>query len=205
MFDADVSDPLALISADQQRARDGGDTSAELCVLSTVDGRGDPQARTLVLRGVSADGLSLFMNASSPKWRQLAERNCHVHIHWASLGRQYRVDGPWQRMPDDEVLAHWMQRPWASKVLDWYYEQSAQGSEIESRAVLEAGITATADSLRDQHGDEASVPMPPQARGIRVVAHAVEAFSLSDGQRLHDCRHFNREPDGGWRSGVRVP
>jgi len=204
MFERDVDDPLMLIAADQQRARAAGDANAELCVLSTVDGRGNAQARTLVLREVSDEGALVFMSASSPKWTQLAERNGHVHVHWPSLGRQYRIDGPWRALTQEQLQAHWQQRPWASKVLDWYYEQRAQGTEIDSREALEAGVGATEAALRAQHRDEASVPMPPLARGIRVIAHRIEAFSLSDRRRLHDCRLFERD-DSGWRSSVRVP
>ena len=69
-------DPPQRFTHDRQAARDAKDPMAAVCVLATVDQRGMPQARTLVLRDIP-EGLAIYINASSPKWQQSQE---HVAI-----------------------------------------------------------------------------------------------------------------------------
>ena len=43
--------------------------------LSTVDSAGKPDARTVLVKSVSTDGLTFFTNYNSPKGQQLAFNN----------------------------------------------------------------------------------------------------------------------------------
>ena len=64
-----ADNPLLRFQEDRRRAREAEDPMAAVCVLATVDKNGVPQARTLVLRDI-AEGLAIYINASSPKWQQ---------------------------------------------------------------------------------------------------------------------------------------
>ena len=55
---------------DRAEARSHNDPCANLCTLANIDAAGLPQARTLVLREVEGQ-LSVFINATSPKWTSL--------------------------------------------------------------------------------------------------------------------------------------
>ena len=67
-------------------------------VLSTVDQLGHPDARIVMLRGISeapSAGLSFSSSALSPKGRQLADTPwAALTFHWPGHGRQIRVRGP---------------------------------------------------------------------------------------------------------------
>ena len=62
---------------------------AAVCVLATVDENGIPQARTLVLRDI-AEGLAIYINASSPKWQQCQDMVA-IQTWWPSVQVQYRM------------------------------------------------------------------------------------------------------------------
>src|SRR5262249_11845986 len=65
-----LTDPTAQLANDRARAREARDPWANLCVLSTVDGRGIAQSRILVLRDLD-QRLAIFVNATSPKHAQI--------------------------------------------------------------------------------------------------------------------------------------
>ena len=65
------ADPMALLAADRERAVAQRDPMADRCVLATVDEGGAPALRTLVLRGVDARAIQVFVNRHSPKWTEL--------------------------------------------------------------------------------------------------------------------------------------
>ncbi|GAA2112464.1 pyridoxine/pyridoxamine 5'-phosphate oxidase [Actinomadura alba] len=63
--------------------------------LATAGADGDPAARVLILKDVSARGWQFASNAGSAKGRELAERPyAALTFYWASLARQVRVRGP---------------------------------------------------------------------------------------------------------------
>jgi pyridoxamine 5'-phosphate oxidase len=70
------------------------DPQPRAMVLSTVDELGHPDARVVMLRGVSAAGWSFSSSASSPKGGQLARRpSAALTWYWPAQGRQIRARG----------------------------------------------------------------------------------------------------------------
>ena len=59
-------DPIKRIQTDRQDARNFDDPNADLCFLALSES-GKPSIRTLVLRDVTAEGFTLFVNKTSPK------------------------------------------------------------------------------------------------------------------------------------------
>ena len=192
-----MADPIALLQADREAARAKSDPNANLCVLATVDGQGEPQARTLVLRDVESR-LALFFNRSSPKHAEMAQsKTVALLVHLPSVAVQYRLRCALEAIPEAVVHASWQLRPAVPKRLDWLYATSRQGSAVESRERL-------AQLLDAEVPDHA----PGSALGFYVVPDVVERLHLNQPNGIHDRRRYEREDgryDQAWRETVLIP
>ena len=84
-MDADdlLPDPLAQFGRWLDEARLGGVEMPEAVTLATADAEGRPSARTVLLKGVDADGFRFFTNTESRKARELAANpNAALAFHW---------------------------------------------------------------------------------------------------------------------------
>jgi pyridoxamine 5'-phosphate oxidase len=161
---------------------------AMVVATSTVDGR--PSARVVLLRGLDERGLVFYTNRESRKGLELAGNpRAAAVFHWWELGRQVRVEGTVEEVPDDETEAYWHTRPRGSRVAAW---ASPQSRPLAGRDELEARF-AEADA---RFGDD-DVPLPPFWGGFRIVPEAFELWTHRD-DRLHDRIAYARTPDGGW-------
>ena len=87
-------DPLQLLQRWLDEATATGMTDANAMTLATAGADGRPSARTVLLRGVAADGLRWYTNRESLKGRQLAENpRAQLLFYWRELGRQILVHG----------------------------------------------------------------------------------------------------------------
>lgn len=195
-----MSDPLALLEGDRERARAAKDPFADLCVLATSPEAGPPGVRVVVLRDTGPQGVGLLISGTSPKWRPLTEGRYECLLPWLTIRRQYRIRGGLASMPESRLAGYWALKVHESRLLDLYYERiSPQSSRVASPEAFRAGI----DSLRRAHPTKESVPRPPELRGVYLVPERVEVWHGSP-DRLHDRRLYTREGDG-WSEAVLVP
>jgi len=159
----------------------------EAVALATATPDGRPSARMVLLKGADARGFAFYTNAESRKGRELAE-NPHAALlfHWQPLGRQVRVEGPVERVPDDEAAAYFRTRPLGSRLAAW---ASPQSRPLADRSELER-LYAEASS---RHGDEP--PLPPHWGGFRLMPTAYEFWEHGD-DRLHDRIRYERDAVG---------
>jgi pyridoxamine 5'-phosphate oxidase len=103
--------------------------------LATVDERGNPDARFVLLRGLDDAGLVFYTNVNSVKGRQLAHRPCATLVFWwGALERQIRLRGRIEQVSEAEADAYFARRPRGHQLAAWV---SPQSEPIPSRAWLE--------------------------------------------------------------------
>ena len=192
---------MALLADDRERAKAERDPLANLCVLATVDGEGAPALRTLVVRGVDARAVQVFINRNSPKWAELhASGRFELLCYYPGLGLQYRLRGRVADHDLDAVRASWVRKPYRTKLVDWYYEhERPQSAPLESREALVAGHRR----MQERYPDPESVPVPDGVRGLDLVVERVERLDLN-ALPVHERRAFSRV-DGAWEEVPLVP
>ena len=158
--------------------------------VSTVDGRGRPSSRTVLLKYFDKQGFVFFTNYESKKAQQI-ERNPWVSMlfFWSDAARQVKIRGKAERIPTKESLKYFMSRPRGSQIGAWV---SAQSSVISSRSLLENKFQEIKEKFSRK-----DVPLPSFWGGYRVVPEEIE-FWQGRRNRLHDRFQFTRQDDGSW-------
>ncbi len=158
--------------------------------------------RTLVLREVTVDSFVIFINGTSPKWRQLQDsKQFELLVFWPTLMQQYRIRGDCSEVAVEAMKAHWASKPYESKIIDHYYaEHQPQTSALDSRETLLAGVNA----LKERYPVDADIPFPENAKGVAVKASYIEVWRGSDVDRLHE-RHLYLLSGNTWETRVLVP
>lgn len=156
--------------------------------LSTVDARGRPAGRIVLLKGVDERGFVFYTNYESRKGRDLvAHPAAALTFMWKELERQVRIEGTIEKVSAAESDAYYESRPLGSRIGAW---ASPQSEVLESRAWLEQRW----EELAAKYGD--NPPRPPQWGGYRVVPDWLE-FWQGRRSRLHDRIAYRLE-NGKW-------
>jgi pyridoxamine 5'-phosphate oxidase len=145
--------------------------------LSTVDERGRPAARIVLLKGVDKRGFVFYTNYESRKGRELAARpHAALTFLWKELERQVRIEGTVEKVSPQESQEYFATRPLGSRIGAW---ASPQSQVIENRGWLERRWEA----FDAQYGE--NPPLPPHWGGYRVKPDYLE-FWQGRRSRLHD-------------------
>ncbi len=161
--------------------------------LATADLSGRPSVRTVLLRGVSEQGLDIYTNYQSHKGRDLAHNpQAELLFYWPYLERQVRVYGPVSPISAAESDQYFHQRPRDSQLAA--HASTPQSGPIASRAELEAHFA----ELEAQFPAGSVIPRPDFWGGYRLRPQEWEFWQGREG-RMHDrFRYQWQEAPGQW-------
>src|SRR5262245_18981693 len=184
------SAPLPLLRRWLADALRHGFVEPNAMTLATVDARGRPRARMVLLKQADARGLTLYTNLESDKARELAALpHAALVLWWPGLHRQVRIEGRVPRIAGAESDAYFATWPRGAQLGAW---ASRQSRVVASRAALDARLAAV--RARFARGD---VPRPPHWGGLRLVPRMIE-FWQGRLDRMHDRLRYTRA-GGRWK------
>jgi len=159
--------------------------------IASVDARGRPSSRMVLLKEYDSDGFVFYTNLESRKGNEIAA-NPHIALlfHWKSLKRQVRIEGLASQVEDAQADAYFASRDRGSQIGAW---ASPQSTAMKNKHDLEKQVALHAAKF-----GIGKIPRPPFWSGYRVAPDRFEFWD--DGKfRLHERLIYNRTSNG-WQT-----
>ncbi len=151
---------------------------AEAVALATVDDRGRPSLRMVLMKAWDRRGFVFHTNYESRKGRELEEnRFAALLFYWDPFGRQVRIEGAVEKLSDEESDAYFDTRPLGAQV---GAHASRQSQPARSRQSLDLRVQELTKEFEGR-----TVPRPPWWGGYRLAPDSFEFWQNRD-DRLHD-------------------
>ncbi|GAL09644.1 pyridoxamine 5'-phosphate oxidase [Vibrio astriarenae] len=171
-------DPIDQFNLWLQQAIDAGMTDPTAMTVATVDERGQPFQRIVLLKNLDQQGFVFYTNLGSRKAQHIAHNNrVSLHFPWHPLERQVHVTGVAEKLSSVENMKYFLSRPKESQIAAI---ASKQSSRISARGVLEAKYLEL-----KQKFEKGDVPVPSFWGGYRIN-QSRSSFWQGGEHRLHD-------------------
>jgi pyridoxamine 5'-phosphate oxidase len=186
-----TTDPMDLFRRWWHEAVEMEIDEANAMTLATVNRKGQPSARIVLLKGLHPEGFEFFTNYQSHKAIDM-EDNPHVALlfFWKELERQVRIEGKVEKVSRERSEKYFQSRPRGNQIGAW---TSPQSQIIPDRSVLEAN----GKKIVEKYADVDPLPLPEHWGGYLVRAEVME-FWQGRPDRLHDRFRYTVHPDGLW-------
>lgn len=173
-----------------EEVRQSGDPDYNAMTLATVDDRGFPNQRVVLLREFSKQGAVFYTNYLSVKGKEIdKDPKVGLNFFWKEFERQVRMHGEARKLPSDVSDAYFASRPRENQISAWASEQS---TVVSGREELERRLTEIEERFQGKE-----VPRPPHWGGYLVFPIRFEFWQGRPG-RLHDRLVYNCDSDGLW-------
>jgi pyridoxamine 5'-phosphate oxidase len=184
-----AGDPLEQFRRWFAAAKNAGIRAPHAVALATSTAEGSPSLRMVLLKGFDEHGFVFFTGYVSRKAAELdANPSAALLFYWDPLGRQVRIEGSVEHVPDDESDAYFATRPRGAQLAA---AASRQSAALSVREELDARV---AELAREYDG--ADVPRPDHWGGYRLRPEVYEFWQHRE-DRLHDRIRYRRDA-GGW-------
>lgn len=179
-------------------ARAAADPEPTAMALATVNARGAPSVRTVLLKACDESGFVFYTHLASAKGEDLRDNpRAALLFHWKTLAQpvQVRIEGAVEQVDEAQADAYFATRPRLSQIGAW---ASRQSQTLASRADFEAAIAQA-----EQRFAGREVPRPPGWSGFRVRPDGMEFWYAGD-FRLHERYRYDLR-DGAWTKRMLFP
>lgn len=173
-----------------EEVRQSGDPDYNAMTLATVDDRGFPNQRVVLLREFSHKGAVFYTNYQSVKGKEIAnDPKVGLNFFWKEFERQVRMHGEARKLPAAVSDAYFATRPRENQISAWASEQS---TVVSGREELEGRLKEIEERFKGKE-----VPRPPHWGGYLVFPICFEFWQGRPG-RLHDRLVYRCDADGLW-------
>lgn len=180
-------DPFVIARTWLRAAESSEPNDPNAMALATVDGKGLPNVRMVLLKEIEADAFVFYTNYESAKAGEIeGSGKAAFVLHWKSLRRQIRARGTVTREEGAQADAYYRSRSLPSRLGAW---ASAQSRPLSSRAALMAEVARVTVT----HGLDPA--RPPFWGGYRITPTEIE-FWADGAHRLHDRFRWTRDAGG---------
>jgi pyridoxamine 5'-phosphate oxidase len=152
--------------------------------LGTASASGKVSVRTVLLKEYDNRGFVFFTNQNSKKGNHLSENAYAAMLfYWPEKGKQVRIEGNVERIPEGESEKYFNSRPRESRIGAW---ASNQSSIIPGRKFLDDQVLRFKSEFKGR-----PVPKPPHWGGFRIIPVMFE-FWKEGKFRIHDRIVYSR-------------
>ena len=175
----DEDNPINLFKDWFNEAKKSEINDPNAVALGTIDYKGYPSVRMVLLKDYNDDGFVFYTNFNSDKSKAIKkDPKISLCFHWKSLLRQVRVIGLASKVSEEEADNYFNSRSYGSRIGAWASDQS---SVLKSREDLLKLI----EKYKKEFPDENKVPRPPHWSGWRLCPEEIE-FWLDGDNRIHE-------------------
>ncbi len=175
----DEDNPIILFKEWFEEAKKSEINDPNAFALGTINNKGYPSLRMVLLKSYNDDGFVFYTNFNSDKSKAIIENpKVSMCFHWKSILRQVRILGYASKVSDSEADEYFKSRSYGSKIGAWSSDQS---SILKKRDDLFKSI----EKYKTKFPEQNEVPRPNYWSGWRLIPNEIE-FWLDGENRIHE-------------------